>query len=101
MSAKHRIDVLQVFSALTVTELIEHYKEPSRCLFFEPQLTTPLARTFVYSLQHLCRAAICAQLHDYSHIDQLPLPHRQFSDYLKEYHYKHKVRTTNNEQTRL
>jgi suppressor of cytokine signaling 5 len=102
----------QVFSARTVTELIEHYKEPSRlvlytsfathnihcccrCLFFEPQLTQPLVRNYVVSLQHLCRAVICSNI-DYNHLDQLPLPHRQFNDYLKEYHYKHKLRTINN-----
>jgi len=86
----------QVFSATTVTELVEHYKEPSRCLFFEPQLTTPLARSFVMSLRHLCRATICSNM-NYNQIDNLPLPGGvMYRDYLKEYHYKHKVRTISN-----
>uniref|UniRef100_A0A8C6UYL1 Suppressor of cytokine signaling 5b n=1 Tax=Neogobius melanostomus TaxID=47308 RepID=A0A8C6UYL1_9GOBI len=48
-----------VFHSSTVTGLLEHYKDPSACMFFEPLLTAPLHRTFPFSLQHLARAAIC------------------------------------------
>ncbi|XP_064173700.1 suppressor of cytokine signaling 5-like [Anguilla rostrata] len=79
-----------VFHASTVTGLLEHYKDPSSCMFFEPLLTAPLHRTFPFSLQHLARAAICRRT-TYDGIGGLPLP-SALQDFLKEYHYKQKVR---------
>ncbi|MBN3298453.1 SOCS5 protein, partial [Amia calva] len=79
-----------VFHSSTVTGLLEHYKDPSSCMFFEPLLTAPLHRTFPFSLQHICRAAIC-RCTTYDGIGGLPLP-SALQDFLKEYHYKQKVR---------
>ncbi|XP_076855818.1 suppressor of cytokine signaling 5a [Brachyhypopomus gauderio] len=79
-----------VFHAATVTALLEHYKDPSACMFFEPLLTTPLRRTFPFGLQSLARAAICRGT-GYDGIAGLPLP-PPLQDYLREYHYKQRVR---------
>lgn len=79
-----------VFASETVCGLIEHYKDPSCCMFFEPMLTNPLARTFPFPLQHLCRAAICSAT-TYDGINSLRLP-KPLNTYLKEYHYKQRVR---------
>ncbi len=79
-----------VFASDTVCGLIEHYKDPSCCMFFEPMLTLPLHRTFAFSLQHLCRAVICSHT-SYDGINCLPLP-KPLRQYLKYYHYKQKVR---------
>ncbi|OCT79325.1 suppressor of cytokine signaling 5 [Xenopus laevis] len=79
-----------VFHSSTVTGLLEHYKDPSSCMFFEPLLTVPLNRTFPFSLQYICRAVICRST-TYDGIDFLPLP-SMLQDFLKEYHYKQKVR---------
>ncbi|CAL8111189.1 unnamed protein product [Orchesella dallaii] len=79
-----------VYSSPTVTGLIEHYKDPSCCMFFEPMLTTPLHRNFPFDLQHLARAALCSHL-TYDSISKLPLP-KSLKMYLKEYHYKQRVR---------
>lgn len=79
-----------VFASNTVCGLIEHYKDPACCMFFEPMLTIPLHRNFPFSLQHLCRAVICDHL-DYDSISYLKLP-KTLKTYLKEYHYKQRVR---------
>ena len=79
-----------VFASHTVCGLIEHYKDPSCCMFFEPMLTLPLNRTFPFPLQHLCRAAICSTT-NYDGVNFLPLP-KPLRQYLKYYHYKQKVR---------
>ncbi|KAM6956414.1 suppressor of cytokine signaling 5b [Aplochiton taeniatus] len=79
-----------VFHSSTVTGLLEHYKDPSACMFFEPLLTAPLHRTFPFGLQHLARSAICRRT-TYDGIGALPLP-PALQDFLKEYHYKQKVR---------
>ncbi|XP_066972413.1 uncharacterized protein [Macrobrachium rosenbergii] len=79
-----------VFASDTVCGLIEHYKDPSCCMFFEPMLTNPLARTFPFPLQHLCRAVICSTT-TYDGINSLLLP-KSLNNYLKEYHYKQRVR---------
>ena len=79
-----------VFASDTVCGLIEHYKDPSCCMFFEPMLTNPLNRTFPFSLQHLCRTVICSTT-TYDGLNFLPLP-KSLRDYLKYYHYKQKVR---------
>lgn len=79
-----------VFSSDTVCGLIEHYKDPSSCMFFEPMLTLPLHRNFPFSLQHLSRAVITSHL-NYDSVNQLQLP-KSMKSYLKEYHYRQKVR---------
>ncbi|XP_038847711.1 suppressor of cytokine signaling 5-like [Salvelinus namaycush] len=79
-----------VFHSSTVTGLLEHYKDPSACMFFEPLLTAALHRTFPFGLQHLARSAICRRT-TYDGIGALPLP-PALQDFLKEYHYKQKVR---------
>ncbi|TSK14858.1 Suppressor of cytokine signaling 5 [Bagarius yarrelli] len=79
-----------VFHAATVTALLEHYKDPSACMFFEPLLTLPLHRTFPFDLQSLARSVICRGT-TYDGIAALPLP-PALQDYLREYHYKQRVR---------
>ncbi|XP_013388906.1 suppressor of cytokine signaling 5 [Lingula anatina] len=79
-----------VFAADTVCGLIEHYKDPSCCMFFEPMLTIPLNRTNPFSLQHLCRSVICSNT-TYDGVTYLPLP-KKLQAFLKYYHYKQKVR---------
>ncbi|KAK9882364.1 hypothetical protein WA026_020889 [Henosepilachna vigintioctopunctata] len=79
-----------VFTSDTVCGLIEHYKDPSSCMFFEPMLTWPLHRNFPFSLQHLSRAVITSSL-TYDNINLLQLP-KTLKAYLREYHYRQKVR---------
>ncbi|XP_045457019.1 suppressor of cytokine signaling 5-like [Melitaea cinxia] len=79
-----------VFAAPTVTGLIEHYKDPACVMFFEPMLTAPLPRAAPFSLQQLARAALVSRL-SYDGVEQLPLPSR-LRAYLKEYHYRQRVR---------
>uniref|UniRef100_A0A069DZ01 Putative suppressors of cytokine signaling-5 n=1 Tax=Panstrongylus megistus TaxID=65343 RepID=A0A069DZ01_9HEMI len=79
-----------VYSSPTVCGLIEHYKDPSCCMFFEPMLTIPLHRNFAFPLQHLARAVICSKI-SYDGISQLRLP-KALKSYLKEYHYKQRVK---------
>lgn len=73
-----------------VCGLIEHYKDPSCGMFFEPMLTIPLHRNFAFPLQHLCRAVITTRT-TYDGINKLQLP-KTLKSYLKEYHYKQRVR---------
>lgn len=79
-----------VFASESVCGLIEHYKDPNCCMFFEPMLTIPLHRNFPFSLQHLCRATLSDRI-TYDGINFLPLP-RSLKEYLTYYHYKQKVR---------
>lgn len=79
-----------VYSSQTVCGLVEHYKDPSCCMYFEPMLTRPLHRTFAFSLQHLARAVVCSRV-TYDGISRLLLP-RCLKGYLREYHYKQRVR---------
>ncbi|CAG9815970.1 unnamed protein product [Phaedon cochleariae] len=79
-----------VYTSDTVYGLIEHYKDPSSCMFFEPLLTWPLHRKFVFPLQHLARAVIAGRS-TYDNINHLQLP-KTLKTYLKEYHYRQKVR---------
>ncbi|XP_067624479.1 uncharacterized protein Socs36E [Eurosta solidaginis] len=79
-----------VFSTSTVTGLLEHYKDPGSVMFFEPMLTVPFHRKTVFSLQQLSRAAIVSNT-SYDGISELELPVR-LKAYLKEYHYKQKLR---------
>jgi len=78
-----------VFAAHSVCALVEHYKDPAACMFFEPMLTLPLPRNFAFTLQHLCRAAICSRV-KYDDILALHLP-RQLQEYLRYYHYKERI----------
>uniref|UniRef100_A0A336KMI3 CSON012903 protein n=1 Tax=Culicoides sonorensis TaxID=179676 RepID=A0A336KMI3_CULSO len=78
-----------VYTATTVTGLLEHYKDPSCVMFFEPMLTLPLNRNFVFSLQELARATIVSNT-TYDGIDQICVP-KILKSYLKEYHYKQRV----------
>uniref|UniRef100_A0A4W3H1M0 Suppressor of cytokine signaling 9 n=1 Tax=Callorhinchus milii TaxID=7868 RepID=A0A4W3H1M0_CALMI len=75
-----------VFHSATVCGLLEHYKDPAACMFFEPLLSLPVARPFPFSLQRCCRAVVSGCT-TYDGIDQLPLP-KPLKEYLKEYHYK-------------
>ncbi|XP_014259315.1 suppressor of cytokine signaling 5-like [Cimex lectularius] len=79
-----------VYSSPTVCGLIEHYKDPSCCMYFEPTLTIPLHRNFAFPLQHLARAVISSKI-SYDGISQLRLP-KPLKAYLKEYHYKQRVK---------
>ncbi|KAJ8414682.1 hypothetical protein AAFF_G00038840 [Aldrovandia affinis] len=79
-----------VFHAPTVTGLLEHYKDPNSCMFFEPLLSSPIHRTRPFSLQHVCRAVVSSRT-TYDGIDLLPIPNT-LKEHLKEYHYKQKVR---------
>lgn len=79
-----------VFHAPTVTGLLEHYKDPSLCMFFEPLLSNPIHRTRPFSLQHICRAVI-SSCTTYDGISALPVPNA-LKEHLKEYHYKRRVR---------
>ncbi|VDK83877.1 unnamed protein product [Litomosoides sigmodontis] len=82
-----------IYSANTITTLIAYYKDPVKCLFFEPQLSVPLPRNFVFPLQHICRARI-ASLTTYDGVEKLNLP-VLLKSFIKEYHYKHPVKTVN------
>uniref|UniRef100_A0A3B1J1P8 Suppressor of cytokine signaling 9 n=1 Tax=Astyanax mexicanus TaxID=7994 RepID=A0A3B1J1P8_ASTMX len=79
-----------VFHAPTVTGLLEHYKDPNSCMFFEPLLSNPIHRTQPFSLQHVCRAVI-SSCTTYDGISTLPIPNA-LKEHLKEYHYKQRVR---------
>lgn len=79
-----------VYASETVCGLIEHYKDPSCSMFFEPMLTIPLHRNFAFPLQHLCRGVITTRT-TYDGINKLQLP-KTLKSYLKEYHYKQRVR---------
>ncbi|XP_051933469.1 suppressor of cytokine signaling 9 isoform X1 [Hippocampus zosterae] len=78
-----------VFHAPTVTALLEHYKDPSSCMFFEPLLSFPMHRTQPFSLQRLCRAVV-SSCTTYDGINALPVPNA-LKKHLKEYHYKQRV----------
>ncbi|XP_074498489.1 suppressor of cytokine signaling 9 [Sebastes fasciatus] len=79
-----------VFHAPTVTGLLEHYKDPNSCMFFEPLLSNPIHRTQPFTLQHVCRAVI-SSCTTYDGINMLPIPNT-LKKHLKEYHYKQRVR---------
>ncbi|XP_068571985.1 suppressor of cytokine signaling 9 [Cebidichthys violaceus] len=79
-----------VFHAPTVTGLLEHYKDPNSCMFFEPLLSNPIHRAQPFSLQHVCRAVV-SSCTTYDGINVLPIPNA-LKKHLKEYHYKQRVR---------
>uniref|UniRef100_H3DN88 Suppressor of cytokine signaling 4 n=1 Tax=Tetraodon nigroviridis TaxID=99883 RepID=H3DN88_TETNG len=78
-----------VYQDSSVTGLLRHYSDPATCLFFEPLLSSPLSRTFPFSLQHLCRTLICSRT-TYQGVESLPLP-PQLRDYLRQYHIRTKI----------
>ena len=80
-----------VHASHSVRGLLEHYKDPLSCMFFEPMLLFPVVRKSCFSLQSLARASICDNI-TYSGVTQLPLP-KVLKQYLREYHYRHKIRT--------
>jgi len=80
-----------VFMSRNIPQLLDHYKDPASCMFFEPMLCHPVNRKNPFALQVLSRAAICDQLGNYSHVDNMELP-KSLKVYLKEYHYRHKIR---------
>ncbi|EYC37155.1 hypothetical protein Y032_0819g2524 [Ancylostoma ceylanicum] len=82
-----------VYSAPTISKLIEKYKDPARCLFFEPQLTHPLYRGHVFTLQELCRGVIVSRT-TYIGVGSLQLPPK-LKQYIRQYHYTVPVRTVN------
>jgi suppressor of cytokine signaling 5 len=84
-----------VFTASKITDLVENYKDPSKCLFYEPQLSVPLARNFPFSLREFCRATIASRC-TYDSIAELPVPLLE-KRFLREYHYKQPVRVTEHE----
>ena len=79
-----------VYGSRTILGLIDHYKNPELCMFFEPTLTLPLHRTAPFALQHVARAVICQRL-TYDGVSTLNLP-KTLKLYLKEYHYKQRIR---------
>lgn len=79
-----------VHSSKTICGLLEHYKDPALCMFFEPMLTAPLKKRNAQSLQELCRARICSHI-TYNDIGTLKLP-LALREYLEVYHYKQRLR---------
>ncbi|UYV74657.1 SOCS5 [Cordylochernes scorpioides] len=79
-----------VYSSDTVLGLIDHYKDPSCCMYFEPMLLKPLLRTQPFSLQDLCRGTICSRT-TYDSIGRLDIA-KSLKAYLREYHYRNRVR---------
>jgi hypothetical protein len=45
----------------------------------------------------LARGAVCDQVNSYSAVGVLPIP-KTLKQYLREYHYKHKIRTRHVDQ---
>lgn len=93
-------NIINIFSLflnnITVTGLLEHYKDPACVMFFEPALTQPLNRNFCFTLQQLCRSLIVSST-TYDGINDLTLP-STLKSYLKEYHYKQRVRVKRYDQ---
>ena len=69
--------------------LLEFYKDPLSCMFFEPMLLFPILRKKPFSLQELSRTVICDNT-TYNGVTTLPIP-KTLKSFLREYHYKHKV----------
>ncbi len=62
-------------------------------MFFEPMLLYPVMRKSPFSLQSLARSVICDNS-NYNDVAQLPLP-KTLHQYLREYHYRQKIRSRN------
>lgn len=80
-----------VYMNRNIPALLDHYKDPASCMFFEPMLCHPVNKKNAFSLQSLARAAICDSLQMYTDVDQLELP-KSLKVFLKEYHYRHRLR---------
>jgi len=80
-----------VYMNRNIPKLLNHYKDPASCMFFEPMLCHPVNRKQPFSLQSLSRAVICDKLTNYSDVDTLELP-KSLKVFLKEYHYRHRLR---------
>ena len=80
-----------VHSSESVTGLLENYKDPLNCMFFEPMLLHPVVRRTVFSLQDMARAVVCDNC-TYNGVSLLPMP-KSMKDYLRDYNYKHKIRS--------
>uniref|UniRef100_A0AC34FL19 Suppressor of cytokine signaling 5 n=1 Tax=Panagrolaimus sp. ES5 TaxID=591445 RepID=A0AC34FL19_9BILA len=78
-----------------INDLVENYKDPKQCLFYEPQLSLPLKRDFAFDLKHLCRAVITSHT-TYENVSTLPLP-PTLKKYLREYHFKQPIRVTDHD----
>jgi suppressor of cytokine signaling 5 len=78
-----------------INDLVENYKDPKQCLFYEPQLSLPLKRDFAFDLKHLCRAVITNHT-TYENVSSLPLP-PTLKKYLREYHFKQPIRVTDHD----
>jgi len=78
-----------VHASRDIKGLLEFYKDPLSCMFFEPMLLFPILRKKPFSLQELSRTVICDNT-TYNGITTLSLP-KTLKSFLKEYHYKHKV----------
>merc|ERR1719189_1916318 len=78
-----------VHASENIKGLLEFYKDPLSCMFFEPMLLFPILRKKTFSLQELARTVICDNT-TYDGIAELPIP-KTLHQFLREYHYKHKV----------
>ncbi len=78
-----------VHASRSIRGLLDYYKDPLSCMFFEPMLLFPILRKKPFSLQELARTVICDST-TYDGVCELPIP-KTLKSFLKEYHYKHKV----------
>lgn len=78
-----------VHASRSIRGLLDHYKDPLSCMFFEPMLLFPVLRKTPFSLQELARTVICDST-SYNNVANLPIP-KTLQDYLREYHYRHKL----------
>ena len=78
-----------VHASKSIRGLLDFYKDPLSCMFFEPMLLFPILRKKPFSLQELSRTVICDST-SYDGITELPIP-KSLKSFLREYHYKHKV----------
>ncbi|KAE9550379.1 hypothetical protein FO519_006397 [Halicephalobus sp. NKZ332] len=85
----------KAFKSDSISKLVEHFKDPKVCWYYEPQLSIPLQRNFVFSLKHLCRSVTVTNT-TYEGVSSLPLP-PMLKKYLREYHYKQPIRITEHE----
>ena len=78
-----------VHASKSIRGLLDFYKDPLSCMFFEPMLLFPILRKKPFSLQDLSRTVICDST-SYDGVSELPIP-KTLQGFLREYHYKHKV----------
>lgn len=77
-----------VHASRSIRGLLDYYKDPLSCMFFEPMLLFPILRRKPFSLQELARTVICDHT-EYEGVSYLPIP-KTLQTFLREYHYKHK-----------